>query len=310
MTTPLFIKWLEHFSKFANPTAEKQILLILDNHVSHVSIEAITFAKSHHIHMLSLPPHSSHKTQPLDRNFFRPMKAYYDAAADSWSVSHPGQVLSVYNVAELVKVAFERAATVENAVQGFQATGIYPFDRNKFSEADFAPSEVTDQNIEEEELNDDDQRLVFGSGGNETSNEQQANVPEHNISAPPSFNPTTTPDIFAPHPGPTSNLSSTTESPEIPSTSQPVASCSTFNSTSSLPENQLNLTKPEDIIPLPKIKIKRKRKNKGLKSVLLTSMPNKEWVETEAAEKKKEAVEKSKRKMCIRDRHVTLCMTQ
>ncbi|GIY36548.1 hypothetical protein CEXT_110431 [Caerostris extrusa] len=60
-------------------------------------------------------------------------------------VSYPGLILSVYNVAELAKIAFEGEATIENdAVEGFQVTVIYPFDCNKFTEAYFAPFEVID----------------------------------------------------------------------------------------------------------------------------------------------------------------------
>ncbi|XP_030762953.1 uncharacterized protein LOC115887627 [Sitophilus oryzae] len=143
--TPTFIKWLNHFKKYAKPSDSNPILLILDNHVSHTSREAVTFAKSNNIHLLTLPPHSSHKTQPLDRCIFRPLKAYYDVAVDSWDVSHPGETFSVYNVAESFKIAFEKASSVENAAEAFKTTGIFPFDANIFSDADFLPSKVTDQ---------------------------------------------------------------------------------------------------------------------------------------------------------------------
>ncbi|GIY60869.1 hypothetical protein CDAR_431001 [Caerostris darwini] len=63
----------------------------VDNRASLVIIEAITFAKSHPVHMLRLPPHSFRKTQPLDRNFFRPTKVYHNTTTESWSVFHPGK---------------------------------------------------------------------------------------------------------------------------------------------------------------------------------------------------------------------------
>uniref|UniRef100_A0A8D8QYF3 DDE-1 domain-containing protein n=1 Tax=Cacopsylla melanoneura TaxID=428564 RepID=A0A8D8QYF3_9HEMI len=102
--------------------------LILDNHVSHVSYEAVTHAKKKFIHMLSLPPHTSHKTQPLDRVFFRPLKANYDVAIDNWLSSHAGQVVTTYHIAEIFKVAYERTATIEKASEAFKATGIFPLD--------------------------------------------------------------------------------------------------------------------------------------------------------------------------------------
>ncbi|GFT43223.1 DDE-1 domain-containing protein [Trichonephila clavipes] len=45
-----------------------------ENHKSHVSIEAIILAKEHGIVMLTFPPHTSHKLQPLDRGVFSPFK--------------------------------------------------------------------------------------------------------------------------------------------------------------------------------------------------------------------------------------------
>ncbi|CAH2064596.1 unnamed protein product, partial [Iphiclides podalirius] len=39
-----------------------------------------------------LPPHTSYKTQPLDRVFFKPLKTYYSQVTDSWQSSPPGQV--------------------------------------------------------------------------------------------------------------------------------------------------------------------------------------------------------------------------
>lgn len=41
----LFVRYLDHFIKHAQPTQEMKVLLILDNHVSHKSLEAIDKAK-------------------------------------------------------------------------------------------------------------------------------------------------------------------------------------------------------------------------------------------------------------------------
>jgi hypothetical protein len=52
-------------------------------------------------------------------------------------VHHPGQAISEYHVASLVNIAYQKAATVAVHVNGFRAAGIYPFDRDIFSDADF-----------------------------------------------------------------------------------------------------------------------------------------------------------------------------
>lgn len=140
----LFIEYLEHFRKSVRPSPSSPVLLILDNHSSHVSVGAIDFCRKNDIHMLSIPPHGSHKIQPLDVVFFGPLKVLYSAECDTWQVSNPGRAISQYQVARIFRGAYEKAATVEKATKGFQCTGIWPFDPAVFSEVDFLPSMVTE----------------------------------------------------------------------------------------------------------------------------------------------------------------------
>ena len=62
-----FLEFLKHFIYHIKCSVGQPVLLLLDNHESHASIEAITFAKENGIIMLTFPPHTSHKLQPLDR---------------------------------------------------------------------------------------------------------------------------------------------------------------------------------------------------------------------------------------------------
>jgi hypothetical protein len=66
------------------PCKEDPALLILDNYESHLSVTAINVAKENGIVMLTLPPHTSHTLQPLDRTVFGPYKAYYNACLNDW----------------------------------------------------------------------------------------------------------------------------------------------------------------------------------------------------------------------------------
>ncbi|KAJ8885903.1 hypothetical protein PR048_012109 [Dryococelus australis] len=50
----------------------------------YMTVLAITFANENNINLLSRPPHISRKTQPLDRCFFKPLKARYDELCDKW----------------------------------------------------------------------------------------------------------------------------------------------------------------------------------------------------------------------------------
>jgi hypothetical protein len=58
--------------------AENKVLLILDGHGSHKHLDALEFVKVNGVILLCLPPHCTHRMQPLDVSFFRPLDAYYN----------------------------------------------------------------------------------------------------------------------------------------------------------------------------------------------------------------------------------------
>ena len=104
-------------------------------------------AKSNGIVMVTTPPHTSHQLQPLDRTVYGPFKAAYNRAADEWLRSHPVQTITIYDIPSIVNEAHMSAMTPRNIVSGFASTGIYPFNRNLFTDAKFAPSAVTDRDF-------------------------------------------------------------------------------------------------------------------------------------------------------------------
>ena len=67
---------------YARCTKERPCLLILDNHESHLSIDGLTYAKENGVVMLSLPPHCSHRLQPLNRSVYGPLKKHVNSACD------------------------------------------------------------------------------------------------------------------------------------------------------------------------------------------------------------------------------------
>ena len=100
MTSETFGLWLQHFIKHSRCCKENQVLLLMNNHDSHVSIAVIDKAKENGIVLLTFPPHCSHKLQPLDRSVFGPLKRYYNDAANSWLISNPGKTITIYDIAD------------------------------------------------------------------------------------------------------------------------------------------------------------------------------------------------------------------
>ncbi|XP_004210946.2 uncharacterized protein LOC101237870 [Hydra vulgaris] len=137
MNGELFLDVMNHFIKFSSSTKENPSLLIYDNFEAHLSIAVINLTKEHGVNILTLLSHSTHKLQPLDVGVMGPFKTAYNAAVDSWMLYNPGRTFTIYQVAASVGLAFLKAITPSNIVAAFKKTGIFPFDRNVFTDIDF-----------------------------------------------------------------------------------------------------------------------------------------------------------------------------
>lgn len=146
MTIQIFVEfYLPFVIKHTRCSKEKPILLILDNHCSHISLESVTLAKDSGVVLLTLPPHTSHRLQPLDRTVFGPMKTYFNRAMDNFMRTHPKRSINIYDIGGLTERAFAQSMTVGNITSGFRSTGIYPFNTDIFTDADYVPADVTDR---------------------------------------------------------------------------------------------------------------------------------------------------------------------
>lgn len=143
--TDLFFNYIKHFVKHTKCSKESKVLLILDGHKSHTkNIQLIDFARENGLVLLSLPPHTSHKLQPLDRSFFKTLKSAFNVVCTSWLRKHPARRITVDKLGELFSEAYLKSAIVENAVSGFRTTGIHPFNSQIISDTKYLqdPREV------------------------------------------------------------------------------------------------------------------------------------------------------------------------
>lgn len=135
-----FELYLYHFIKHVKCTKQSPVFAILDNHDSHITPAGISKSQGNGVVVLTIPPQTCHKLQPLDRGVFGPFKAYryFNQAADYWMLNNPGKPISIYDIPELVVVAFPKVMTPHNITKCFEKCGIYPFKPDIFTDDDFS----------------------------------------------------------------------------------------------------------------------------------------------------------------------------
>lgn len=145
MQKPIFEKWFDKFIEHSKATKDKPVLLLLDGHSTHIqSLYIIDKARENGVTILCFPPHCTHRLQPLDVSFMKPLSTYYDQELTNWLRSNPGKIVTMFKIAEILSKAFLRAATMLTAINGFKKTGIYPYDPNIFPDSVFEASVTTD----------------------------------------------------------------------------------------------------------------------------------------------------------------------
>ena len=144
MNRDLFLLWLQHFAEHKQDK-DQTSMLVIDGHKSHtMSMEVIEFAKSHHIELVSFPPHTSHVLQPMDIVFYKPLKEYFRDGVRKYMRNNPGKPFTRNEFPAIFKDAYFKVATVHNAVTSFASTGLYPLDMDVIHESAYIPSQTTD----------------------------------------------------------------------------------------------------------------------------------------------------------------------
>ncbi|XP_031729111.1 uncharacterized protein LOC116397635 [Anarrhichthys ocellatus] len=253
MNEDTWLEFLDHLIQHTKCTPDHPMLLILDNLKAHISLKAVEKAKSNGIVLLTLPPHTSQRMQPLDVTVYGPFKTLYSRALDGWMRSNSGKTVSIYQIAGLVNEAFLSAVTPRNITSGFKSTGIFPYNRDIFPEEAFASSMVSDRPNPE---------LQPASTGPSTSDDPDGPRPADNPDDPlADANPST---ARGPH-GCASPADS--DVPRVPSRPGYVSPC--------------------EILPLPKCPPRAQTKRKRVKTAILTDTPEKQTIEKAYEERQK-----------------------
>ena len=131
----LGLVWLEKV--FERHTKQKcrgtrRRLLLVDGHSSHVNMKFIELADCLWILVMILPPHSTHRLQPLDVGLFQPLAIAYTKQPNTlmsssyWIVSKTKRMFW-----PMFQASWNEAFTAQNINSAFAKTGVFPSDSSK-----------------------------------------------------------------------------------------------------------------------------------------------------------------------------------
>lgn len=140
--------WLQKvFERYTKPTrATQKRLLIVDGHSSHVNMAFVDWADQHGIILLILPPHTTHRLQPLDVGLFQPLSTNYSWELDRMMNQSSGHVsMSKSFFWPMFKRSWDKAFTEDNIQSAFRKSGIWPIDGSDILKTITRPTIISPQ---------------------------------------------------------------------------------------------------------------------------------------------------------------------
>ena len=118
---------------------------LLLTHKSHVyNVAFFDCMKANNIHVLAIPPHTSHIVQALDSTPFAQFKKLWQRHLKEWNFDNKVKCLPKGSCWEVFWPAWSRSMTVGNIQSGFRKTGVYPVNYDAISKSKFTLSIITD----------------------------------------------------------------------------------------------------------------------------------------------------------------------
>ena len=90
MTTDVFENWFER-AFIPECGLDRPVILIYDGHASHISVKTVINALKNDIHLVLLPPKTTHILQALDKTVFRSLKSVYGTLSHEWRHANLGR---------------------------------------------------------------------------------------------------------------------------------------------------------------------------------------------------------------------------
>lgn len=158
-------------------------LLIFDGASSHLDARIVDAAEEHEIVLYCLPSNTTHELQPLDKSVNKSYEHHWDEEVLLYAYQYPDRKLTKQRFCKMFTKVWQKCMTQQNIINGFKATGLYPYDPYVIPQEAYAPSALTQlqlQNVSRVQQVSDSEDIVV-SPRHDNSSDTNATYYEENL---------------------------------------------------------------------------------------------------------------------------------
>lgn len=119
--TNVFYPWL------LEEQIQLPIILFIDGHKSHVSLNLSDFCAANQIVLIGLYPNSTYLTQPMDVGVFKSLNTSWEKTAKQWRLDRNFQKIEKKDVAPILNDSIRAINYPELLKTAFEKSGLFPF---------------------------------------------------------------------------------------------------------------------------------------------------------------------------------------
>ena len=177
MERPNFLDWFKKLflSAVSGLLESGPVLLFIDGHLSHISLQLIRLARERGVMLLCLPSHTTHALQPLDVGVYGPLKGCWGKILKRYKLETCAEAVSKTEFPGLLKQLWEESFTQAHLKAGFRKAGLCPVSKESISKASYAPS-LPVSLAAQEAITSKRPRLVATSESEDSGNHDQHHI--------------------------------------------------------------------------------------------------------------------------------------
>lgn len=137
-----------------NQNIKPPVIVFLDGHVSHKSLQLCEFCFEHQIVLVSFLPNSTHICQPMDFVMFSPMKKMWSQVVNNYKAGNPTvERMSKKEFCFLLRQCLDQCMKPDLFKKSFESTALYPFGYSYFNVSNLTAASQ-DPNNDDEDRNE------------------------------------------------------------------------------------------------------------------------------------------------------------